>query len=232
MLAALIMSFRESFEIYLFILPLIIYLYKVYKPQLNKNIYIGLIAGLLLSIATGFGLSFYFKSLQPEAIEFIESCLKTVLAGLIVYAFIVLNKMNKAYDFNIVDEKLPLTGFSLFMISLVTVFREGIEVVIYTLPNLISNPLTTIIAIILGILLSSILILIIFKTTFNINITIIFSLTTLFLIYIGSECFGEALMYFFPQLKLTLLASQLIYSIPLLYFFIKSALKRYIKRKM
>lgn len=48
----------------------------------------------------------------------------------------------------------------------------------------------------------------------------------------GSECFANALVYFLPNLGLSVLAAQFIYAIPMLYLFIKHEAKRYIHKKM
>lgn len=232
MITSLLITFRESLEIYIFILPLIMYMYKIGKPQESKRIYLGLATGLLLTVLTGIGLNMFFSTLEGGAIHLVEAGLQLFLSMLIIYALAILQKLNKNYDFLKIDENISIKSMSLFILALITVFREGLEVVVFTLPSIITSPLLTILGMLMGIVASTILMLIMFKTTIKININVIFIFSALFLIYIGAECFGEALMYFFPNLGLTVMAGEILYALPLLYLFIKAQLKRYVNKNM
>lgn len=232
MITSLLITFRESLEIYIFILPLIIYMYKIGKPQESKRIYLGLATGLLLTVLTGIGLNMFFSTLEGGAMDLVEAGLQLFLSMLIIYALVILQNLNKNYDFLKVDENISIKSTSLYILALITVFREGLEVVVFTLPNIITSPILTISGMFIGIAVSTIIMLLMFKTTIKININIIFVFSALFLIYIGAECFGEALMYFFPNLGLTVMAGEILYALPMLYLFIKAQLKRYIKKNI
>jgi high-affinity iron transporter len=101
----------------------------------------------------------------------------------------------------------------------------------FSLPYINEPNLELALGITTGLVLSLILGYMIIKTTLklNINLNIIFSVVSLILIFVGGEMFGEGLYKVFPAIGEAIqTAGQLVFTLPLLFLFLKREIKRYI----
>jgi len=232
MLTPIIITFRECLEMLLIIIPLIVYLHKINRTDLSKYIYAGSLIGVITSIISGKLLIGQVNNLEGYAQQVFLGAMMIFLAGLILYSIIWVGKQNKNFSLDINKKyNVKLTAFSLLLLSFVTIFRESLEIIMFLLPYAAGFSLTIILGIGIGILASLILAFILFKTTIKLNIIILFSILNLLLILIGGHLFGEGLYSIFPQLGESMsTAGQLIYSLPLLFIFIKRQLRKYSKK--
>jgi high-affinity iron transporter len=232
MITTAIIAFRESLEMLLVIVPLIIYVSKINRVDLKKYIYIGTITGVVLSLGVGMVLFSEAKNLNMAVQHIFQGTMMIFLAGLILYSIILLKKQAKVFTTKIDDKfSINTTAFSLFILSFLTIFRESLEITIFTLPFI--NVAAYVISggIILGVLVSTVLMYIVYKTTIKLSIDIIFNALTVILILIGAMMFGEGLSELVPSLGESIKrCGQLIYVIPTLYIFLKDIMKKYIKK--
>lgn len=230
MLTSLIVSFRETLEMLVVLVPLIIYLYKVKKVNLAKYLFIGSGVGILSSIFTGIFVLGQAKLMSKSAQSIFEGAMFIILSAFLIYGIAWMGRLNKGLSLSTEGRRdSKLTGLSMFLIAFLTIYRESLEILIFVIPLLLYNPINVILGIILGTLLSISIMFIAFKTSIKLNISIIFNASTLILIFMGSTLFGEGLFQLLPQYGNSIeTAGKLIYGIPMLYIFLKRELKKYI----
>lgn len=232
MIIPMTITFRESLEMLLIIIPLLVYIQKMDRADLSKYIYGGCISGSLISVIVGKILVATVNTLDGPIQQLFLGLMMIFLAALILYSIVLVSKGNKNLTLNI-NEKydIKLRGFSLFLLSFITIFRESLEIVIFLLPMASINMSSILVGVSVGILLALALAFIIFKTSIKLNLYIIFCALTLILIIIGGHMAGEGLAIIFPVYGKSIeLLGQLIFTIPLLYIFLKRELRKYLKR--
>lgn len=220
-----IIIFRESLEMILILIPLIIYLKKANKQSLIKFVSGGALTGFIASVGIGTVLFQVLDSFPDNMKEFFFGFLALIISGLILYNLVIINKEKKSTDPNsFKDTAKPST---LFLLGFITVFRECLEIILFILPTLILSTFNFAIGTLIGLSLTAITGFIIYKSSLKININIIFILISLVLIYFGAFLFGEGLASFFPQYASIETLGALIYGIPVGLIYIKKLLKKY-----
>lgn len=231
MSAPMIITFRECLEMLLIIIPLLIYIQKINRIDLSKYIYTGSIFGVLTSIVVGKVLVGQVNTLQGYTQQVFLGAMMILLAILILYNIVWIGKQNKNLTLDINEKyNVKLKGISLFLLAFFTIFRESLEIIIFIVPLANQNPFGIVSGIVLGSVGSVVLSYIVFKTTIKLNIKVIFDALTVILIIIGGEFFGEGLALIVPQLENLELAARLIFTIPLLFIFIKRETRNYLRK--
>lgn len=232
MITTMIIAFRESFEMLLIIVPLLAYVSKIGRSDLKKYIFYGTTTGVALSVGCGVFLFNQAKNLDTAFQQVFQGAMMIFLAALILYSIILLKKQNKVFTTKIDDNmKLTVTAASLFTLAFLTIFRESLEITIFTLPFINEAALTIATGILLGVLVSSALMFVAYKTTLKLSINTIFNALTIILILIGAMLFGEGLAELMPSMGGSAeRLGQLIYGVPTLYIFLKDMLKKYVKK--
>ncbi|GAA0180709.1 hypothetical protein SH2C18_33530 [Clostridium sediminicola] len=227
----LVITFREFLEMLIIIVPLIVYVYKINRQELQKFIFAGCGTGLILSILSGAFLINGINSLEGMAQKLFFGGTLILLAVLILYQIVWIGRKTKNITLDVNSKfDIKLKGTSLFILAAVTIFRESLEIIVFLLPTMSQNPLNITIGILLGVLFALVLMVIMYKTTIKLNLNLIFAALTVFLIIIGGHLFGEGLVEFVPENESIEMAGQLIYSIPLLFLFLKRELKKYMRK--
>lgn len=232
MLTSLIISFRECLEMLLIIVPLLVYLGKTDKSQLSKYVYGGCLIGVLSSITTGTLIFNQVKALEFAVQSIFNGSLMIFLAALVLYNMVLMNKQKQQLDFD-TAEKFTTSGtaLNLFLLAFTTIFRESLEITLFTLPYFTSSGLSIAIGTLLGIFIAIIFMYVIYKTSLKLSVGLIFNIITLILIFIGALMFGEGLAAFFPAYGDSIeKAGIMVYGIPTLLLFIKKALKSLVRK--
>lgn len=232
MLTSLVISAREFLEMLLIIVPILVYLKKVDKFNLSKFLFTGSFLGLVSSSVVGGLILKEIHTIDFAVQEFFKGSLMILIAMLILYNLVLINKEPKKIGtINENDSSSNFTGLSLFLLGLITVFRESLEVVLFLLPYFVVFSLDIILGVVLGALIAVAFTFVIYKTSLKIDVKLIFNIITLALIFLGAMMFGEGLLGLFPAYGESLeKVGMLVYGIPTLLIFIKKALKKYIKK--
>lgn len=232
MVTTMIIAFRESFEMLLVIVPLLVYLSKINRTDLKKYLYVGSGSGVALSVLTGVIIFNQAKSIDAAVQHIFQGSMMLFLAALILYSIVLLRRQSKALPTKEEDNmNVKITAVSLFTLAFLTIFRESLEITIFTLPFINEAALNIAIGIILGALISIILMYLVYKQTLKLSIELIFNALTIILILIGALMFGEGLAELMPSMGESIeRAGELIYAIPTLYIFLKDMMKKYIKK--
>jgi len=130
--------------------------------------------------------------------SFFEALMKLIAAVLITYVVVWIGRQNKNIAKNLkenVDRRSSSIG--LFSLAFISVLREGIELVVFTLASIGKNSFETITGILIGSVLAVGLVFVMFKYAIKINIKRIFKFLGVVLIVLGAEMFGEGIVDLF-----------------------------------
>lgn len=234
MVTPMIVTIRECLEMFIIIVPLLAYFYRMNRHDVIRTIYFGCLGGAATTTVLGVVLYKTTQDMEGYSQHLFLGFTMLFLAGLILYNIILLKKQNKVASMNLpegVNEKV--TKISMFILVFTTVFRESLEILIFVLPYLYTNILVMFEGIAAGLFIAVVCMVIISKTAAKLNINLIFTILTFLLIIIGANLFGEALGILLPAHGESIeKAGMLIYGIPLMFFFLKGELRKYSKRKL
>lgn len=232
MFSSLILAFREGLEGALVIGIILAYLIQIGRKDLKKFVFSGAATGVLVSLIGGF-LGFKEAEELAEASEKIfEGIMMLISAGLVAYFIVWMGNQSKNISSKIKAKvKSNSNWIGLFLLSFLSVFREGMELVIFNLTKISQNASTLAVGSGLGILSAILVSYIIFKTSIKFNLKIIFKILGIILIFIGAEMFSEGILKFLSlDEEIFEKIFMAIFMIPSFYFFFNSELKKSIKK--
>jgi high-affinity iron transporter len=225
-----VIAYREAFEAVLILVPMLAYVITKNKSFLAKYIYSGAFTGLIVSVIGGAAVFSFAKTLGGTTEQYFQGSMMLFVAGLILYIVVWMQGSKKSNTENQEHTILLNTNrYPLFIISFLTVFKEGLEVVVFTFTSISLQATSIALGTGVGVLLAVLTAFILYKTTVKLNIALIFKLMSIVLLFIGAEMFGEALIAFAPTGGTSLQnAAFLTYLIPTLYFFLRSSAKEFL----
>lgn len=227
MLAPFIVCFREGIEIFLVLIPLIVYFNKNKLYNMSKSVYKGGAFGAVSAMLIGALIFSQAALLNGPAGELFDGLLGIVLSGLVLYSVVLLRK-NKIFTTNPDERYVSLSQKGIFVISAVTFFRELLEATLFILTSSAESALLVAAATILGLVCAAIVVYIVSKGLINLNISIVFYILNLFLIGLGSYFFGDGLEVLFGSYIPDIFKmGVLVYAIPSYFIMIKKDLKKY-----
>jgi len=232
MFTSMLLSFREGLEAALVIGIILVYLFQSDRKDLSKFVYSGALLGLLVSIAGGFIGFMEARKLGEEGGEIFENLMRILAAGLIAYFIVWVGNQSKNISSDIKNKMGSSTSIiGIFILSFISVFREGIELSIMILTNISENTSDIAFGTGTGLILAVLVTYIIFRSSVKFNLKIIFKVLGFVLIILGTEMFSEGV------LGLTELGEEpfeaifaAIYLIPSLLIFFKNDMKRLSKQ--
>jgi len=232
MTSSLILSFRESLEAVLIVGIIITSLGRQQKTSMKSHVILGALLGVLVSVAAGVILFLSAQSLPEETMEVVEALMMLTASGLIAYFVIWLAAQNQSISASLSDKVTKTTsGFGLVLLAFLGIFREGFELVIFTLTNLSANASDVALGTVLGILMALVVGWLLFKSTVKLNLSWIFKGLGLILIYLGAELLEEGLVKLIPSLESVENVILVGYIGVALVIFFKSDLTRLIRRQ-
>lgn len=230
MLSSLLLSFREGLEAALVVGIILVQLSKMNRKNLTSTVYAGALVGFIVSCIVGF---FGFQGAQRfdgEGTEIFEGIMMLLAASMIAYFILWLHRSNQqgADIRSQVSKKSDRYG--LFIITFVSVFREGLELVIFNLTQITNGASSIALGSVIGIVLAIAVASIIFKSSIKFNLGIIFKVLGIILILIGGELFGEGLIKLWQAGgELVEKIGMIAFIVPALYIFLKPDIQKWRK---
>jgi len=179
-LPGIIMGFREGLEAFLIVAIIIRYLSKIDQSLYKKYVWQGVIAGISLSLILGFGLNILSETvIRINQFAKMWESVASLIALLLVTTFIIW-MINQGRNITVyVEDQVTynLSKWGIFLISLVMISREGVEIAIFTFAGRYAFG-----AVSLGILGSLVFTILIFYSLVKINLKTIFNITLIYLI--------------------------------------------------
>jgi len=228
MLTPFIICFREGIEIFLVIIPLVVYFNRNNMPEMSKSVTLGGILGACIAGIIGSLIFSQAALLEGSAGQIFDGGLGVVLSVLILYSVVLLRK-NKSFNSAPDNRYISLSKKGLFIISAITFFRELLEAVLFILTNSGESPLVVAASSLLGLTSAALLVYVVAKGFSSLNISLVFYLLNLFLIGLGAYYFGDALDVLvgniIPQV---FTIGILVYAVPSYFIVIKDDLKKFL----
>lgn len=230
MFTPFIICLREGMEIFLVIIPLVVYFNKNKLYGMTKSVVLGGSLGVFLAIATG---SFIFSQaalLKGPAGSLFDGILGIILSILVLYSVVLLRK-NKSFNTTADSKFLSLSKKGIFIISAITFFRELLEASLFILTSSRVSPILVVLFSLLGLMSAALIVYIVSKGFSNLNINVLFYILNLFLIGLGAYYFGDGLNTLFGNCVPEIFkVGILVYAVPSYLLMIKKDLKNYINK--
>ncbi len=177
----LIVAFREGLEAFLIIVILLKFLDKTNNKILKKNVWLGLYAGIGVSLVFGailMGISSFIGGGDATTAKLWES-IASFIAVILITTFIIwmINHGSKIKSHIEGKAALNLSKKGIFLIALFMVAREGVEIVLFQFAGKYSM-----LSILFGVALSIGLVTLIYHSLVKIRIQTIFNVTLVYLI--------------------------------------------------
>jgi len=231
MVSSFLLALRESLEAALVVGIILTYLLKAGRKDLSKFVYSGALLGFIVSVVGGFIGFREAKALGNESEQVFQGIMMLVASGLIAYFIVWMGNQASNISSDVNDKVKSNTNvIGLFVLGFLSVFREGMELVIFTLTKINNKASDVALGSTLGIAFAIILTYIIFKSSIKFNLKLIFKVLGLILIYIGSEMFSEGILKFVKLDDIFEVIFMVIFIIPALYFFLKNDILKFLNK--
>ncbi|MGQ4915703.1 MAG: FTR1 family iron permease [Candidatus Asgardarchaeia archaeon] len=206
MLGQFIIAFREAFEAALIISVILAYLIKTGRKELTSYVWIGVFVAVITSLSLGVLLwSFYgaLSEINRVLFEALSAYIAVIILTFMIYWMTLKGKTIKRE----IEHRIELaitkgTIIGLVITSFIIVFREGIELVLFMTPFLISDTFGTVVGTVLGISVSFVFSYIVFIAGVKLNIEKIFFFTSILLVLIAGGLLGYGTHEFVEYLEI------------------------------
>ncbi len=202
-LPGFVMGIREGLEAFLIIVIMLEYLNKTNRQEDKRYVFQGLGYGLLASLVFGlvlFSISALFNNGNTNIAklwEFGASFAALVLITTFIY-FMLKNMNNIVSD--IQDKiKTSISKKAIILLATIMVAREGAEIVLFTIAS--ADHFAYSFGAISGVLLSSVIVFLIYKSLIKVNIKMIFNITLVYLIFQAGFMLGYSFHELFSYFK-------------------------------
>ena len=232
MFAPFIICLREGIEIFLIIIPLVVYFNRNKLYGMSRSAVLGGALGTFIAAIIGSMIFFEASLLNGMSGELFDGILGIVLAGLILYSVVLLRK-NRFFSTTPNQQFIDLSKKGVFIISAITFFRELLEAILFILTSSNGSPLLVAGSSLFGLVCAALIVYVVSKGISNLNIGVVFYVLNLFLVGLGAYYFGDGLEVLFgnyvPQI---LKMGILVYAVPSYFIIIKNDLKKYLKSNL
>ncbi|MGK0466412.1 FTR1 family protein [Clostridium sp.] len=229
MLAPFLISLREGIEIFLVIIPLVVYFNKNKLYGMTKSALLGGALGTFIATIIGSIIFSQVAILNGPTGELFDGMLGIVLAGLILYSIVLLRK-NKSFTTIANQQVISLSQKGVFILSGITFFRELLEVTLFILTSSSTGSFLLLAgSTLMGLISAALIVYVVSKGIANFNISLVFYILNLFLVGLGAYYFGDGLDALFGNyVPEVLKMGILLYAIPSYLIMIKKDLKIYL----
>ena len=182
MLAGFLIGFREALEAALIVGVLISLLYRTKRELMTKWIWSGVVLALIASVLTWMIFEIFIGEFSKKNEELFEGLLYLVAAILITTVILhVIGHASKEILENKAERAIEIReAFGIGLLAFVSVWREGVETVIFIGAGTESSSAIT--GLFIGIVLAAAIGYVLFATTKNLDIRFMFNVSTSLLI--------------------------------------------------
>jgi len=154
MLDSLLLSLREGLEAALIIGIILSQLVRLERKDLAKFVYIGAILGFIVSAVGGLIGFTEAQEAEEASEEIFEDIMMLLSAGLIAYFILWLHRNHGSASSVTSKVTKNTNGIGLLVLSFLSVFREGMELVIFNLTKITESAFLVATGSIIGIVLA------------------------------------------------------------------------------
>ncbi|MCH7922802.1 MAG: FTR1 family protein [Nitrospinae bacterium] len=183
-----IVGLREGLEAFIIIAVLLEYLDKTRQVQFKKNVWYGVLAGVILSIGAGVVLNIMSSTVTSSA-KIWESVVSLIALGLITtFIFWMINHSKNMTSHIHKKIERNFTKWGISLIALTMIAREGAEIVLFSFAGKYPLP-----AIGIGVFTAAILAILIYFSLIKANLKLIFKITLAYLILQAGYLLGYSI---------------------------------------
>ena len=200
-LASFLITLREALEAALIVGILLIYVTKIGERKLKKQVWIGTIAGIALSILTAVIFQFALGGFESYE-EIFEGFAMIIASLLLTWMIIWMLKTGKDIQKKL-EEKVDITikqqqKYGLLTLALISVLREGVETVLFLTGVGATEDSFWIVlwSGLLGVVVAVVVAVLIFYSGKKINLKLFFLITSIILIIIAAGMFAHGIHEF------------------------------------
>ncbi|MCX9012498.1 MAG: FTR1 family protein [Candidatus Methanoperedens sp.] len=186
MLASFLITFREALEAALIVGIIAAYLAKIGRKDLYRYLYAGIIGAVVASAGVALAFKFIYGELQGTAEQLFEAAAALTASAVLTYMIFwmagnskkIKGELQEKIDVSISEGQM----LGVAALSFISVFREGVETVLFLGTLAIISPLDTLIGFILGVAAVTGMSLIMFKGIYSLDVGRFFKYTSILLI--------------------------------------------------
>lgn len=192
MIDGFILALREGLEAALVIGIILVQLVEIQKKELTRVVILGVLVGFFACILGGGLLFFLLHGQEYSQNPIFEGLILLFSAAFIAYLpyWLHRNSSTTAIESKITQSTSAIV---LFLLSFFTVFREGSELAVFVLVKVKNNAGNIALGVALGILVAILVAFLVFKLSIRLHFGLLFTILSLFLIYIGGDLFAHSL---------------------------------------
>lgn len=194
MIAGFLITFREALEAALIIAILTGYLGKIGRRELNKYLYVGTGLAILVSLLLGWGVIAVYGSLPKSAERLFEGAASITATAVLTYMILWMSKNARTIRGEL-QEKLDVAVTADYVMGItalafISVFREGLESVLFLTALAVADPLGTLGGTTLGLGAVCLLALLMMRGIYRMNLQTFFRYTSLILVIFAAGMLG------------------------------------------
>lgn len=186
MLASFLITFREALEAALIIGIIAAYLAKIGRKDLYRYLYMGIIGAVIASTGVALLFKLVYGELTGTAEQLFEASAALIAAVVLTYMIFWMASNSKKIKGEL-QEKIDVSisegqMLGIAVLSFISVFREGVETVLFLGTLAITSPLDTLLGFILGAVAVVFLSFVMFKGIHSLDVGRFFKYTSILLV--------------------------------------------------
>lgn len=194
-----LISFRESLEAALVVGIVLAYLEHTKNTKYNRHIYLGVSAGIVVSLLAGFALYSIGSDFEGAGAKIFEG--STMVIGALLVSWMILWMMRQAHVRQEIETKISREisekhALGLLVFVFISVLREGTETVLFLFASYFSAQSISLIGVLAGFVGAVLLAYLIFESAVRVNIKTFFNATSILLIFFAAGLFSHAVEEF------------------------------------
>ena len=200
MIASFMITFREALEAALIVSIIIAYLEKIGRKDLKKYLYLGTGLAIITSILLGWVVLAFYGGLPKGVDKIFEGAASVTAAVVLTYMIFWMAKNAQKIQGELQDRiDVAITSgyvFGISTLAFVSVFREGLETVLFLTTLAAADPFGTITGAMLGIGTVLVLAFLMMRRVYRMNIQKFFKYTSVILVIFAAGLLGYGIHEF------------------------------------
>ncbi len=200
MIASFIITFREALEAALIVSIILAYLGKIGRRDLKKYLYLGTGLAIITSLLLGWVVLTFYGGLPKGADKIFEGAASVTATAVLTYMIFWMAK-NAQKIRSELQEKIDVAVtsgyiFGISSLAFISVFREGLETVLFLTALAAADPLETITGILLGVGTVLVLAFFMIRGVYRLNLQKFFKYTSVILVVFAAGLLGYGIHEF------------------------------------
>lgn len=192
--ASLLVTFREALEASLIVTIISAYLRKIGRTELNRYLLAGSLLAVLVSLALGWTVHLIYGELKGVGAAMFEGTAALTATLVLTYMVLWMGRNARMIRHEI-EQKVDIAvsrgqTFGIFALAFVAVVREGIETVLFLTVFFFADPSGTVVGIVLGVGAVLLLVMLLLKGTYKLDIRRFFKYSSILLVLLAAGLAG------------------------------------------